>query len=342
MDWIKRSQGPAPRSNGSPSVSVIICAYTQERWEDLKGAVNSIQNQETPAGEIILVIDHNAELLEMARTQFPSMSVIENRGPRGLSGARNTGVEFASNEVVAFMDEDAVAQHDWLTQLLTSYQDGDVIGVGGFVEPNWLGERPAWFPDEFTWVVGCSYKGLPETKEHVRNMLGCNMSFRREVFAAADGFLQSLGRMGSQLPLSCEETEFCIRLGRRYPQSRFLYIPQARVHHSVPASRVTWQYFRARCFAEGLSKAMVASLVGAGQGLATERKYTTRTLPEGILRGIGDAFLRGDLTGLLRASAIAVGLGITVAGYLSGTISARLRPASTPLLKPTQKGYPPG
>jgi GT2 family glycosyltransferase len=329
-------------TNHAIRASVIICAYTQERWEDLKAAVTSIQHQETSAGEIILVIDHNAELLEMARDQFPSITVLENHGPRGLSGARNTGVEFAGKEVVAFMDEDAVAQPDWLTQLLMGYQDEHVMGVGGLVEPNWLGERPAWFPDEFTWVVGCSYKGLPKTMAQVRNMLGCNMSFRREVFATAGGFLPGLGRVGSQLPLSCEETEFCIRLNRRFPQSRFWYIPQARVRHSVPASRVTWQYFRARCYAEGLSKAMVAGFVGAGQGLATERKYTTRTLPLGILHGIGDAFLKGDLAGLLRASAIVAGLEITVAGYLSGTISARLRPASTSSLKPTHRGYPPG
>ena len=315
-------------------ISVIICAYTQERWENLKAAVTSIQCQETPAGEIILVIDHNAALLEMARTQFPNITVIENHGPRGLSGARNTGVEFAGKEVVAFMDEDAVAQPDWLTRLLMGYQDGHVIGVGGFVEPYWLAKRPVWFPDEFAWVVGCSYKGVPETMAQVRNMLGCNMSFRREVFASAGGFLNSLGRVGSQLPLSCEETEFCIRVNRRFPQSRFWYIPQARVRHSVPAHRVTWQYYRVRCYAEGLSKAMVANFVGAGQGLATERKYTTRTLPMGIMRGVKDAFLKGDLAGLLRASAIVAGLGITAAGYLVGFISARLWPASTSLRKP--------
>ena len=322
--------------------SVIICAYTQERWENLKAAVTSIHHQETPAGEIILVIDHNPELLEMARTQFPSITVLENHRSRGLSGARNTGVEFAGKDVVAFMDEDAVAQPDWLTRLLMGYQDEYVIGVGGFVEPNWLGDQPAWFPDEFTWVVGCSYKGVPETMEKVRNMLGCNMSFRREVFAAAGGFLNSLGRVGSQLPLSCEETEFCIRISQRFPQSQFWHNPQARVRHSIPSSRMTWQYFRARCYAEGISKAMVAYIAGAGHGLSTERKYTTRILPVGILRGISDAFLKGDSAGLLRASAIATGLGFATAGYLTGSILAHFRLASTSLMKPAQKGQPRG
>jgi hypothetical protein len=58
--------------------SVIFYNYTQERWEDLKAAVTSIQHQETPAVEIILLIDHNAELLEMAHTQFPDITLLEN------------------------------------------------------------------------------------------------------------------------------------------------------------------------------------------------------------------------------------------------------------------------
>ena len=103
---------------------------------------------------------------------------------------------------------------------------------------------------------------------------------------------------------------------------------------------MTWQYFRARCFAEGISKAMVANIVGAGQGLSTERKYTARILPVGILRGILDAFLKGDLAGLLRASAIATGLGFATAGYLTGSILAHFRLASTSLMKPAQKGQP--
>jgi GT2 family glycosyltransferase len=168
--------------------SVILCAYTQERWNDLVAAVDSIRRQNTPAGEIIIVIDHNLDLYKMAVAQFPEIRVLENKGLRGLSGARNTGTENAGYPVVVFMDEDATADPDWLTQLLPGYQDEQVIGVGGAVIPNWLGKLPAWFPEEFAWVVGCTYKGLPETVAPVRNMLGCNMSFRREVFDRAGGF----------------------------------------------------------------------------------------------------------------------------------------------------------
>jgi glucosyl-dolichyl phosphate glucuronosyltransferase len=188
--------------------SVIICAYTLERWSSLLAAVASIREQKTPAGEIIVVIDHNPQLYEMVRLQFSDIRVVENSGSKGLSGARNTGVQVAHHPLVAFMDEDAAADPDWLTWLLANYQDEYVIGVGVTVAPSWLGDRPAWFADEFAWVVGCTYKGLPERAEAVRNMLGCNMSFRREVFDRTGGFRNSLGRLGHKNLLSCEETEF--------------------------------------------------------------------------------------------------------------------------------------
>ena len=72
--------------------------------------------------------------------------------------------------------------------VLTTFTAPDVIGVGGHVTPNWRAPRPSWFPEEFLWVVGCSYAGLPETQAEVRNPIGANMAFRRSVFARSGGF----------------------------------------------------------------------------------------------------------------------------------------------------------
>ena len=311
--------------------TVILCAYTQERWNDLVAAVNSIRRQKTPAGEIIVVIDHNPDLFKMALVQFPDIRVLENQGSRGLSGARNTGAKNASQTIVVFMDEDAAAEQDWLTWLLSNYRDENVIGVGGTVEPNWLGERPAWFPDEFAWVVGCTYRGLPISVKPVRNMLGCNMSFRREVFDITGGFRETLGRLGNKQLISCEETEFCIRASRRFPHSFFIHEPRARVNHKVPIQRATWHYYRMRCYAEGLSKALVTNYVGTGEGLASERKYTLEILPIGILRGLKSSFQRGNPTGLMQASAILAGLVITSYGYLTGRMTAHPNPINASL-----------
>jgi len=305
------------------TVTVVLCAYTEDRWGDLVAALESLQHQTLPPEEILLVIDHNPRLYARARDRFPYVSVIENREKRGLSGARNTGVAAAHGEVIAFLDEDAVADTDWLERLLGGYADPKVIGVGGAIEALWLKGRPSWFPEEFDWVVGCTYRGMPLDPAPVRNLIGCNMSFRRELFDTIGGFRSGMGRIGTR-PVGCEETELCIRTRQERVDGVLLYEPRARVHHKVPARRSNWRYFRQRCYAEGLSKAQVSDLVGSRDGLASERSYTLRTLPLGTLRGVSDSLRQRKLDGLCRATAIVAGLLITTSGYLVGRISGSL------------------
>jgi glycosyltransferase involved in cell wall biosynthesis len=300
-------------------VSVIICAYTEDRWNVLCAAVESVRGQTCPPKEIILVIDHNPALFERAGRQFLRETVIENQEGKGLSGARNSGIAVASGEVIAFMDEDAAAEPDWLERLLAGYADPLVCGVGGAIQPHWLIQPPGWFPEEFNWVIGCTYKGMPDAPAPVRNLIGANMSFERTVFETCGGFQSGLGRVGT-LPLGCEETELCIRVRQRRPEQKFLFEPGALVRHQVPGKRGTLRYFASRCFSEGISKAAVSSLVGARDGLASERAYTWRTLPGGMLRGFLDG-LHGHAAGFGRAAAILAGLGITGLGYVWGQLS---------------------
>jgi glycosyltransferase involved in cell wall biosynthesis len=262
--------------------------------------------------------------------------VVENAQQRGLSGARNTGVAAARGDVVAFLDDDAAAAPDWLEHLLAPYADPAVAGVGGAVEPVWEGEPPRAFPEEFNWVVGCSWRGLPTARAPVRNVVGANMSFRRQTLAAAGGFHSGLGRVGSK-PLGCEETELCLRVRRLFPDAVVLYEPAARVAHRVPRHRARFAYFRSRCYAEGLSKALVVRLAGRQRGLASERAYTLRILPRGVARGLLRAVRTGDAGGLGQAAAIVAGLTLTVAGYLVGSVRlARTSPGAGALPWHTQ------
>ena len=103
-----------------------------------------------------------------------------------------------------------------------------------------------------------------------------------------------------------------------------LYKPQARVYHQVPASRTQWNYFRSRCFTEGIAKARLAQLLGTQDVLSSEFAYSLFALPRGILRGLADVVQHHDPSGLARAAAIAAGLGLTAAGYLEGTLQIAL------------------
>jgi len=298
-------------------IAVVICTYSEGRWNDLVQAVGSVLRQTRPARDLVVVVDHNPGLLSRVRHEFPGLTAVENWQSPGLSGARNTGLASTNASVIAFLDDDASAAPDWLERLEPGYQDTRVLGVGGFVAPVWQAGRPAWFPQEFDWVVGCSYRGLPEAAGEVRNMLGCNMSFRREVFEVVGGFQSGIGRIGTY-PAGCEETELCIRARRAWPERFFLYDPQVRVSHQVPAGRGTRRYYRTRCYAEGLSKALVAQSVGSTDGLASERRHALRTLPAAVAKDLAGVALHGDVWGLGRAGAIVAGLGFATAGLLSG------------------------
>jgi glucosyl-dolichyl phosphate glucuronosyltransferase len=305
-------------------ISVIICAYTEDRWHDLIAAVESVQQQTLPPREIIVVVDHNPGLLKRVRDHIPDLIVLENAEARGLRGARNCGIAVAQSQIIAFLDDDAVATPDWLVFLCEGYSDPQVLGTGGEVTPTWMEHKPVWLPEEFYWVVGCTYRGMPETVQTIRNPIGANMSFRREVFDMVGDFHSQNGHVGPRHAGGCEETELCIRSRQRWPQSVFLYQPQARVFHRVPGNRTSWRYFCSRCYVEGLAKAVVAGYVGAKDGLASERSYTLRTLPRGFLRGLNDTLFHHDPTGLARAGAIMVGLAVTTAGYLVGSTFLRV------------------
>lgn len=311
----------APRSAPLPTVSVVICVYTEARWDALAAALASLRQAPAPT-EVIVVVDHNPELFQRVQQAFPEVIAVTNDGPRGLSGARNSGVAAASGEVIAFLDDDAVAGKAWLRYLLMPFAYSRVVAVGGTVQPDWEAAPPSWLPEEFYWVVGCSYRGLPAKRGVVRNPIGANMAFRREVFTSVGGFHAGVGRIGT-LPVGCEETELCIRLRQRWPDALIMYEPRAVVLHRVPRQRLTWRYFRSRCYAEGRSKAVVARLVGAGDGLASERTYTLKVLPSGAFRALRHGLSHADVGGGARALAIGAGLAMTSLGYIRGRLAVR-------------------
>jgi hypothetical protein len=316
-----RGQGRAAATE--LTIAVVICTHDPRRWALLCEAIASVRQQRRSVQQIIVVVDHHEELLAKVATEFPDVVAVRNGSAPGLAGARNTALTYADAEIVAFLDDDARADPSWLHELTPWFGNELVAGAGGAVTPVWPGCRPRWFPPEFDWVVGCSWIGLPDRVAPVRNPIGAGMSFRRQTFELAGHFTDGIGR-GSGDAMGCEETEFTIRLRQLDPTSVVLYVPAAVVRHHVDICRTSLSYFLTRCRAEGRSKALVSSAVGTHDALSSERTYSTRVLPRGVMRGVRDA-CRGDAGGVLRAAAIVVGLLVTAAGYADGSIRRRLR-----------------
>jgi hypothetical protein len=306
----------ANSGTGLPAVSVVIAAFADERWDQLCDAIESVRSQTAPVLETVVVIDHNPALLARARREFTDCVVLANAGPRGASGARNTGAASCHGEIVAFLDDDARSSAHWLAALLCHFSQEDIVGVGGRIDPLWAASRPRWFPVEFGWAVGFSYQGMPERAQPVRNVWSGNMAIRASVFEAIGGFREDFGKVGDVA--RPEDTDLCLRAAGG--RGIWLYEPTGSVGHWIPRQRSTFRYFARRCYHEGLGKAALAALDGARQSTASERSYTYQILPHGILRGLQDA-VGGDAWGAARAGAIAVGFSTTAIGFAAGWLT---------------------
>lgn len=296
------------------TVSVVICSYTEERWDLLINVLDSVAAQTLVPQQVILVVDYNVGLYKRLVAAVKDITLVENNGPRGLSGARNTGVGLVTSDIVAFLDDDAVAHPAWLERLTALYDDPNVLAVGGRVEPVWETGRPAHFGNEVDWIVGCTYRGMPKVATEVRNVIGANMSFRTGVIRRVGGFNVQLGRQGTK-PLGCEETEICIRSIMDSPGSRVVYEPAALVRHHVPAIRGTLSYMLARSWSEGTSKAQMGHMVGHKRALGSERRYVRNTLPRAVFEGVRDWSRGAEPGGLARAVTDLAVLAWTAAGY---------------------------
>lgn len=306
------------------SAAVVICAYTEERWDELVAAVESVLAQRLPARELVVVVDHNPALLTRAVAQLPGTRVVENVYEPGLCGARNTGVEVTDAPILAFLDDDAVADEQWLAALSVAYDEAATLGAGGPVLPLWRADRPRWFTDEFNWVVGCTWAGMEGAGGAIRNPIGANFSVRRDVILAVGGFETRLSRRvtaNGVMTGTADETEFCIRALRHHPGGAFRFVPAARVHHHVPPSRATWRFYRQRCRVEGAAKAVLTDLAGTEAGLSSERRYVRSVLPRGVWRELRN----GGSAGVLRAGSILVGLAYTGGAYVQGRLELRMR-----------------
>ena len=227
--------------------TVIICAHSMQRYGDAQDSINSVLFQSHDNVEVILVIDRNPELFEKLRrcyTSNPSVVVLLNEDFPGLSGSRNVGIRHSKGDFIAFLDDDAVADPHWLSQLLKTYEDNRVIGCGGPIRPLWIAGEAKYVPEEFYWVMGCTYKGFMNEKRTIRSNFGSNMSFRRAAFEV-DAFDVRFGIMDGKGV--GEELEFSLRLLKRNPGSVIIHNPDSIVYHKIFSYRKSVRHLFKRC-----------------------------------------------------------------------------------------------
>lgn len=256
-----------------PRASVVVC--TRNRGRVLADSGAALMAIDYPPGRWeVLIVDNGStdDTLEVAhaiaRGRPDLVRVIEER-ELGLSATRNAGIRHAQGEIIAFADDDAFPDPEWLRTLAEALVRENAMVVGGAVEPWFQGELPDWFAGHYLAYVSAWEKG-PEIQELTYNDYprGANMAFRREVFELFGYFSTHLGYKGTSL-VPGDEIELCLRVERG--GGRILYVPGARVRHFTATERLTPQWLERRFAGQAESEAVLgwrhAGWKGLGRGL---------------------------------------------------------------------------
>jgi glycosyltransferase involved in cell wall biosynthesis len=237
-------------------VSVVLCTYSPERYDDFREAADSLLTQTYDDVELVVVVDGREPVYERVREDYGDREDVLlhcNDENLGLLESRNVGAELATGDVVAFIDDDAIADERWVEALVASYEERDAVAVGGKMTPEWVAGEPGFLPEEYYWLVGATHRGFADGPGWVRNTFGSNISFRREVFLELGGFDPDIGGRKGDANLQGGETELCARLAVEYDE-RVWYSPEAVVAHKVFDYRTDPWWLLDRAFWQGYSK----------------------------------------------------------------------------------------
>lgn len=300
-------------------VSVVICTYDMGRYESFAETVESALAQTYDPLEVVIVVDGNEAVARRAMAEFGERREVVfhlNRENQGISASRTTGARVASGEVVAMIDDDAVAEPDWIERLVEVYEETDAVAVGGHVAPDWVTEKPAFFPEEFYWLVGCDERGFGEHMEELRNTYGSNISYRRATFLSVGGYDENTGRKGDR-HIQAHEAPVCIRI-RNETGKGVIYTTDAVVHHKLFDYRGDPWWLLKRSFWQGYSKRIMDLLLPQAKGDKSD--YLKQLMTEFVPMRVSDLVRHPSAAKVKQLVAIFAFTAAVGLGYLYGLV----------------------
>jgi GT2 family glycosyltransferase len=208
-----------------PRISVVVCSCNGERT--IRDCFEGLQKLSYPNFEVIVVDDGSNDSTAVIASEYGFRLIrTENRG---LSSARNTGLEAATGEIVAYTDDDARPDPHWLTYIASTFMSTTHAGVGG---PN--------IPPFGDGSIAQCVANAPGGPTHVllsdreaEHIPGCNMAFRRSC-------LKEIGGFDPQFRVAGDDVDVCWRLQERGWTLGFS--PAAIVwHHRRNSVRAYWR-----------------------------------------------------------------------------------------------------
>lgn len=276
------------------NIDVVVCTY-KEREENVLKCITSLKNQTIQPKNIILVVDNDAEkvfYLSLPELENSLISIITSKR-NGLSEARNCGIRNCNSDIIAFIDDDGIADKNWLYEIIETFKNKNIVVVGGQVKPIFSGKI---IKESFNWIIGCT------DKMSIRP-IGCNMAIRKKIFEKVGCFNERLGRVKNKLSIG-EETELFLKIKKYNSKLEVIFNSKAIVYHNITKEKTKLKYILKRAFYEGIGK----SIIGKKYALNTEKSYLKSYLKKLdlftliVLIAVGCGYLKGLVTTKMRDS----------------------------------------
>ena len=239
-------------------LEVVIPTYN--RADLLPVCLTSLQAATIPEGLTvgITVVDNNSKdntraVVESWKQQLGERLSYVFEGTQGRSAALNAGITSSESDLVGFIDDDEEIDQTWYQTVHHAFTTREVDFIGGPYIPKWEREPPAWLPSDHEGVIGLVDAGneiIPYDENYPGILMGGNAVIRRAAIEKVGLYMTSLGRTGERL-LAGEDEHMYRRL--LASGAKGLYLPQLKIHHLVPVSRLTKKYYRSWSFWRGVS-----------------------------------------------------------------------------------------
>ena len=263
------------------TVAVLIATYNRAR---LLGETLDVLAQSHTDPHFrweVIVVDNNStddtrSVVTSRQASYPVRLTYLVERQQGRSAALNTAIASTGASLLLSTDDDVRVDRDWMLAGARALEQGADY-VGGPVMPIWEAPPPAWIDltrgDLWGTIAILDYGREEFAFERRRRVpLGANMGFRRSLVVRIGGFRVDLGRSNGRRLMGQEVPELLARA--RAAQLHGVYVPEMRVHHHIPAARLTKRYYHRWWMGKGYSKA----ILDAGQPV-TETGLDLRTVP---------------------------------------------------------------
>jgi glycosyltransferase involved in cell wall biosynthesis len=244
-------------------ISVVIA--TCNRVNYLEKAIISLYNQSLEKGKYEVIIVDNAstdrtkDMVEDKMQYFKNLIYVYEGTP-GTNFARNTGLQRASGKYIAFIDDDAIANPQWLERIIYRFQTINPTPgiVGGKVSPIWEVEKPSWITNKLLGALSIvDYSDQPIFLTN-KFLFSVNMAFPSHLLKEYGGFDTRLCRKGKNL---ITNDEILIASKLKQAGYKFFYDPAIHVEHIIPQTRLHPEWFIRRANAQGFSDAIMWKLL---------------------------------------------------------------------------------